>query len=83
MMMVMNSELVPIIATEGTNFNDKNNTEKAANHIVNIIATKEHGGFTTDTLPRALCGTEKGRTDKFHDKSLGKYRCAPFLALLF
>ena len=57
MMMVINSELVPImIATEGTDFYDKKNTEKAANHIANIIATKELGGFTTDTLPRVLRG---------------------------
>ena len=83
MMTVMNSELVLImIVTEGTDFYDKNtgNTEKAANHIANIIATKELGGFTTDTLPRALQGR---KVDKFHDESLGKYRCAPFLALLF
>ncbi len=53
----INSELVLImIATEGTDFYDKNNTEKAANHIANIIATKELGGFMTDTLPRALHG---------------------------
>jgi hypothetical protein len=53
----INSELVPImIATEGTDFYDKNNTEKADNHIANIIATKELGGFTTDALPRALRG---------------------------
>jgi hypothetical protein len=71
MMTVINSELVPImIATEGKDFYDKNNTEKAANHIVNIIATKELGGFTKDTLPRALCGR---KVDKFHYQSLGRY----------
>ncbi len=54
-MKVINAELVPImIATEGTDFYDKNNTEKAADHIVNIITTKELGGFTTDTLPTGL-----------------------------
>ena len=57
MMTVINSELVPImIATEGTDFYDKNNTEKAAEHIANIIASKELGGYTTDTLPTALRG---------------------------
>ena len=46
MMTVINSELVLImIATEGTDFYDKNNTEKAAKHIANIIATKELGFF--------------------------------------
>ena len=53
----INEELVPImIATEGTDFCDKNYTEKAADHIANIIAAKELGGFTSDTLPRALRG---------------------------
>ncbi len=53
----INAELVPImIATEGTDFYDKNHTEKAADHIANIIAAKELGGFTSDTLPRALLG---------------------------
>ncbi len=43
----INVELVPImIATEGTDFYDKNHTEKA----------KELGGFTPDTLPRAMRG---------------------------
>ncbi len=41
----INAELVPImIATEGTDFYDKNHTEKAADHIANIIAAKELGG---------------------------------------
>jgi hypothetical protein len=49
-MKAINSELVPImIATEGTDFYDKNNTEKAADYIANIIAAKELGGFTSDT----------------------------------
>ncbi len=75
MMTVMNSELVPImIATEGTDFNDKINTEKAADHIANIITTKELGGFTTDTLPWALRG-RKVKLTEFHYQSLGKYRC--------
>ena len=82
MMTVINSELVLImIATEGTDFYDKNNTEKADNHIANIIATKELGGFTTDTLPRALRGRKVELTN-FTTKVLG-YRCAPLLALLF
>jgi hypothetical protein len=56
-MKAINAELVPImIATEGTDFYDKNNTEKAADYIANIIADKELGGFTSDTLPRALRG---------------------------
>jgi hypothetical protein len=56
-MKVINAELVPImIATEGMDFYDKNHTEKAADHIANIIAVKELGGFTTETLPRALRG---------------------------
>ena len=53
----INAELVPImIATEGTDFYDKNNTEKAADYIANIIAAKELGGFTQETLPQALRG---------------------------
>ncbi len=56
-MTVVNSELVPImIATEGPDFYDKNNTEKTADHIANIIATKDLGGFSTDTSPTALRG---------------------------
>jgi hypothetical protein len=45
-----------MIATEGTDFYDKNNTEKAADYSANIITAKELGGFTSDTLPRALRG---------------------------
>jgi hypothetical protein len=79
MMTVINSELVPImIATEGTDFNDKNNTEKAANHIANIIATKELGGFTTDTLPRALRG-RKVKLTNFTTKVLGNIGVHHFL----
>jgi hypothetical protein len=75
----MNSELVPIIiATVGTDFNDKNNTEKAANHIANIIATKELGGFTTDTLPRALHGRNVELTN-FTTKVLGNIGVHHFL----
>ena len=44
-MKAINAELVPImIATEGTDFYDKNNTEKAADHIANIIEAEELGG---------------------------------------
>ncbi len=44
-MKVINAELVPImIATEGNDFFDRNHTEKAADHIVNIIASHELGG---------------------------------------
>ena len=75
MMTVINSELVLImIATEGTDFYDKNNTEKAANHIVNIIATKELGGFTTDPLPRA-----KVKLTNFTTKVLGNIGVHHFL----
>jgi hypothetical protein len=56
-MKAINAEFDPImIATEGTDFYDKNNTEKAADYIANIITAKELGGFTSDTLPRALRG---------------------------
>ena len=56
-MTAINSDLVSImIAGEGPDFYDKNNTEKAAKHITNIIASKELGGHTTDTLPTALRG---------------------------
>ena len=47
-----------MIATEGTDFYDKNNAEKASDYIQGIIATKELGGFTMDTLPRA-CVVER------------------------
>ena len=64
MMTGINSELVPImIAGEGLDFYDKNNTEKAAKHITNIIASKELGGYTTDTLPTALCGKKADLTE--------------------
>ncbi len=44
----INTDLVPImIATEGTDFYDKNHTEKAADHIANIIAVRELAGFAT------------------------------------
>ena len=79
MMTVINSELVLLmIATEGTDFYDKNNTKKAANHIANIIATKELGGFTTDTLPRALRGRKVELTN-FTTKVLGNIGVHHFL----
>ncbi len=62
-MKVINSELVPImIATEGPDFFDKNNVEKAAGYIANIIAAKELGGFTSDSLPRVLRGRKAEMT---------------------
>ncbi len=78
-MTAINSELVPImIATEGTDFYDKNNTEKAAEHIANIIATKELGGYTTDSLPRALRGRKVELTN-FTTKVLGNIGVYHFL----
>ena len=63
-MKIINSELVPImIATEGIDFYDSQNAEKAADHIVNIISAKGLGGFTTDTLPRALRGRKVERSN--------------------
>ena len=63
-MTTINSELVPImIAVEGPDFYDKNNTETAAEHITNIIASKELGGYTTDTLPTALRGRKVDLTE--------------------
>ena len=63
-MKAINAELVPImIATEGTDFYDKNNTEKAADYIANIIAAKELGGFTPATLSQALRGKKVEMTD--------------------
>ncbi len=63
-MTAINSELVQImIAGEGPDFYDKNNTEKAAEHITNIIASKELGGYTTDTLPQALRGRKVDMTN--------------------
>ena len=57
-MTAINTELVPImIADEGPDFYDKNNTETAAEHITKIIASKELGGYTTDTLPTACMHT--------------------------
>ncbi len=54
-MTAINSELVQImIAGEGPDFYDKNNTETAVEHIMKIIASKELGGYTTDTLPPAV-----------------------------
>ncbi len=65
MMRIINAELVPImIATEGNDFFDRNHTEKAADHIANIIASHERGGFTIDTLPKALRG-KKAETTNF------------------
>ncbi len=59
-MKVINAELVPImIATEGTDFYDKNHTEKAADHITNIIAAKELGGFTRQTHFPGHCVVER------------------------
>ncbi len=79
MMTGINSESVLImIATEGTDFYDKNNIEKAAIHIANIIATKELGGFTTDTLPRALRGRKVELTN-FTTKVLGNIGVHHFL----
>ena len=67
-MTAINSELVPImIACEGPDFYDKSNTEKAAEHITNIIVSKELGGYTTDTLPTALRG-KKAELIQFTNK---------------
>ena len=78
-MKVINSELVPImIATEGADFYDKNNAEKAADHIVNIIAAKELVGFTKDTLPTALRGIKVDVT-YFTSKVLSSIGATHFL----
>ena len=78
-MKVINSELVPImIATEGADFYDKNNAEKAADHIVNIIAAKELGGFTKTTLPTALRGRKVNVTN-FTSKVLSNIGANHFL----
>jgi hypothetical protein len=62
-MKVINAELVPImIATHGQDFYDKNNVEKASDYIANIIAAKEFGGFTSDSLPRVLLGRKAEMT---------------------
>ena len=67
-MTAINSELVPImIAGEGPDFYGKSNTEKAAEHITNIIVSKELGGYTTDTLPTALRG-KKAELIQFTNK---------------
>jgi hypothetical protein len=71
-----------MIATEGSDFYDRNHTEKAANHIANIIASKELGGFTTDTLPRALRGRKVEMTN-FTTKVLANIGAYPFLHFLF
>jgi hypothetical protein len=56
-MKAINADLVQImIATKGPDFFDKNNVEEASDYIANIIAAKELGGFTPDTLPRELRG---------------------------
>ncbi len=45
-MKVINTELVPImIAFEGTDFYDKNNTEKTADHIAKYYRYKGTWGF--------------------------------------
>ena len=63
-MTAINSELVLImIADQGPDFYDKNNTETAAEHITKIIASKELGGYTTDTLPPALRGRKVDLTN--------------------
>ena len=78
-MKAINAELVPImIATEGTDFYDKSNTEKAADYIANIIAAKELGGFTSDTLPRALRG-KKVEMTAFSTKVLNTIGAYHFL----
>ena len=60
MMTVINSELVLImIACEGPDFYDKNNTETAAEHITNIIASKKLRGYTTDTYCLQRCVVER------------------------
>ncbi len=83
MMTVINSELVPImIATERTDFYDKSNTEKAADHIANIITTRELGGFTTDTLSRALRGRKVELTN-FTTKVLGNIAVHHFLLFCY
>ena len=75
-MTAINSELVLImIATEGLDFYDKNNTEKATDHIANIIATKE---LETDTLPTALRG-RKVELTSFTTKVLGNIGVYHFL----
>ena len=82
-MKIINADLVPImIATEGIDFFDKNNAEKAADRIANIIAAKELGGFTNDTLPRALRGRKQEMT-AFTTKVLGNIGANNFVQLGF
>ena len=72
-MTAINSDLVPImIAGEGPDFYDKNNTETAAEHITKIITSKELGGYTTDTLPQALRGRKVDLTN-FTMKVMANY----------
>ncbi len=80
---IINAELVPImIAKEGNDFFDRNHTEKAADHIANIIASHELGGFTMDTLPRALRG-RKVEVTNFTTKILANMGEFHFLHFLF
>ncbi len=82
-MKIINTELVLImIATEGNDFFDRNHTEKAADHIANIIASHELGRFTTDTLPRALRGRKVEMTN-FTTKVLANIGEFHFLHFLF
>ncbi len=82
-MKVINAELVPImIATESSDFYDRSHTEKTADHIANIISSKELWGFTTDTLPRALRGRKVEMTN-FMIKVLANIGEFHFLHFLF
>jgi hypothetical protein len=80
---IINADLVPImIATEGPDFFDKNKVEKAADHIANIIAEKELGGFTTETLPGVLRGRKVEMT-AFTTKVLANISAYHLFHLLF
>ncbi len=82
-MKAINADLVPfMIATEGPDFFDKNNVEKASDYIENIIAAKEFGGFTTETLPRAL-RDRKVKTTAFARKVLSNIGAFHFLHSCF
>ena len=82
-MKAINAEFDPImIATEGTDFYDKNNTEKAADYMANIITAKEFRGFTSDTLPRALHG-KKAEMTAFSTKVLNTGTICAYHFLLF
>ncbi len=83
-MKVINAELAPImIATQGPDFFDKNNVEKASDYIANIIAAKELGGFTSDLLPRALRG-RKAEMTAYTTKVLQNIGvCTLFFELIF